>query len=493
MLTDAEIIRLKELVRDREIENARKNLLDFTVFTFPKFQKTPFHQTYYRILDLFAKDKIKRLIVTVPPQHGKSQGSTRHLPAFIFGINPDSKIAIASYNTTFARKFNRDIQRIIDEENYRAVFPKTELNQSNVVTVTNSYLRNADEFEIVGKEGSLKAVGRGGPLTGNPVDVIIMDDLYKDYAEGNSPIVRESGWDWYTSVVKTRLHNDSKELIVFTRWHENDLIGRLEKHENVITVKTWDEIKNASEKDWIKINFEAIKTGDPTELDPRQKGEPLFPFRHSIEKLYADRATDPVKFDALYQGDPISKQGLLYGNNFKVYTTPPDVVIVRKNYTDSADMGNDYLCSIDYDITPNGLIYIHDVIYTQEPMEITEPLLSNNLIKNNVRYCDMESNNGGRGFARKIEELTKGKVKINWFHQAGNKESRIITNAATVMQKIVMPSDWHIRWPEFYDHVTRFKRNFRANRHDDAPDVLTGIIETSDKIKTGRNLDGVFF
>ena len=144
----------------------------------------------------------------------------------------NSKIAVASYNTTFARKFNRDIQRIIDTKDYHSIFPETYLSSSKVVDVSSNFLRNTEEFEIVDHKGSLKAIGRGGALTGNSVDIMIMDDLYKDYAEGNSPIIRDAVWDWYTTVVKTRLHNDSQELIVFTRWNEDDLIGRLEKKEN---------------------------------------------------------------------------------------------------------------------------------------------------------------------------------------------------------------------------------------------------------------------
>lgn len=484
MLTDSEIVRLRTLINEVETEKARETLLDFTKYTFDKLQITPFFKVYYRILTLFAFGYIKRLIVSVPPQHGKSEASTRRLPAFILGIKPDTKVAIASYNTTFARKFNRDTQRIIDEKKYYDVFPKTTLSQSNVATVTNNHLRNADEFEIVGHVGSLKAVGRGGALTGNPVDVMLMDDLYKDYAEGNSPVIRDSVWDWYTSVVKTRLHNDSQELIVFTRWHEDDLIGRIERSEKVLTVKSWNDIDTADPDAWIKINFEAIKTGEPTELDPRQPGEALWPAKHNIKKLNKDRAADPVKFDSLYQGDPISKQGLLYGTNWKTYQKPPESAIIRKNYTDTADTGDDFLCSIDYDITSNGMVYVYDVIYTDAPMEITEPLLSKTLINNKVNHADIESNNGGRGFARKIHELTFGKVNISWFFQGANKESRIISNAATVMQKIVFPDDWHIRWPLFYNHLTRFKRNFKANKQDGAPDVLTGIIEKIDQIPT---------
>lgn len=147
----------------------------------------------------------------------------------MLGLDPDKKICIGSYAATIARDFNRDVQRIIDTANYRDLFPETYLNGSNVVTMANTYLRNSDVIEMVGHKGSLRVVGRGGSLTSKTVDVSILDDVYKDYAEGNSPIVRNAAWKWYTTVVRTRLHNDSQELIVFTRWHDDDLIGRIEK------------------------------------------------------------------------------------------------------------------------------------------------------------------------------------------------------------------------------------------------------------------------
>lgn len=486
MISDAEIRELENLLHIQKVEEARSDLLTFTELTFQKFQKTQFHETYYNILNCWAYGKIRKLIVTVPPQHGKSEGSTRRLPAFCFGINPDSKIAIASYNTPFAQKFNRDVQKIIDNKEYHEIFPETTLNKSNVVTVASNHIRNSNEFEIVGFEGSLKAVGRGGGITGNPVDKMIMDDLYKDSAEGNSPVVRDAVWEWYTGAVTTRLHNDSQQLIVFTRWHEDDLIGMIEKKEKVITIEKWSDIEDVDPDTWVKINFEAIKTGDPTEIDPRKKGEPLFPQRQSIEKLLKDRAQDPLKFECMYQGNPTAAAGLLYGKNWKTYITPPDNVIVRKNYTDTADTGDDYLCSIDYDVTEDGLCYVVDVRYTQDSMEVTEPLVAGGLLKNGVSYADIESNNGGRGFARKIDEMTGIKCAVSWFHQNDNKESRIISNAASVMQTIVFPDDWHIRWPEFYNHVTMFKRSFKANKHDDAPDVLTGIFEHRYDISTGQ-------
>ncbi len=120
---------------------ARTDLLSFTVATMPNFDPAEFHRRYYARLTDFARGDIDRLMVFVPPQHGKSEGSTRRLPAFVLGQNPDTKIAIVSYSATKARKFNREIQRIIDTEEYRRIFPATSLNSTNVTTVARAWVR----------------------------------------------------------------------------------------------------------------------------------------------------------------------------------------------------------------------------------------------------------------------------------------------------------------------------------------------------------------
>jgi predicted phage terminase large subunit-like protein len=474
LYTDTEIQELEHLYELRDIETAKTNLLDFTKYTMPTFEPASFHEVYYKVLDLFAQGIIKNLMVTMPPQHGKSEGSTRRLPAYLLGMNPDRKIAVGSYNASFARKFNRDIQRIIDNKEYNKLFPETILNQSNVVTVSDSWLRNSDEFEIVNHRGGLKAVGRGGALTGSPVDVMVMDDLYKDYEEGNSPIIRDSVWNWYTTVVKTRLHNDSQQLIVFTRWHEDDLIGRLEKKENVIEITCLDNIKDIKSNDWVKINFEAIMTQEQTKIDPRKKDTPLWPSKHSLSKLKDSRALSPEQFNCLYQGNPISMEGLLY-SPFQTYNTPP-IFHETKNYTDTADTGVDFLCSICYGVN-NGNFYITDVLYTDESMEVTEVALPKMIIDNGTKKADIESNNGGRGFARVVQGKVRGLCSIGWFHQSQNKEARIVTNSNLVTQHIFMPDGWEKRWPTFYNQLTYFKKVFRSNKQDGIPDVLTGIIE----------------
>jgi predicted phage terminase large subunit-like protein len=458
---------------------ARKSFGIFSKVVFPPLEFAAFHKTYYSVLQAFAEGRIKRLIVTMPPQHGKSQGSTCLLPAYLLGRNPDLRVAVASYSDTFAKKFNRDIQRIIDQPSYAAIFPDTALNGSNVVTVSQSYLRNSSEFEIVGHRGSLKAVGRGGGLTGNPVDVMIMDDLYKDSAEGNSPTIRDAAWEWYTSVARTRLHNNSQELIVFTRWHEDDLIGRIEQTERVITLTSLADIDTLPQGQdvWAKVNFEAIKEDAPTELDNRTEGQPLWAERHGAELLQAKRKLDPHNFECLYQGKPASREGLLY-SSFKTYNElpPPAEIIKRTAYVDTADTGEDYLCAISYCVAKDGYCYITDILYTQEPMEVTEQATANLLTRNDCRSAAIESNNGGRGFARNVQRLAP-RVKVEWFHQSGNKESRILSNSATVQHNILMPSDWALRFPLFFAHLTAFKRLFRANSHDDCADAITGIAE----------------
>ena len=281
-------------------------------------------------------------MVFMPPQHGKSEGSTRRLPAYILGRNPDNKIAVVSYSAPKARKFNREIQRIIDTPEYAEIFPETRLNSSNITTVAGAWLRNADECEIVGHRGGFKTVGVGGPLTGEPVDTLIMDDIYKDAKTAWSAVVREAIEDWYDTVAETRLHNNSQQLIVFTRWHEKDLAGRLLEQQGI-----YDPVNNPN--GWVVVTYQAIKKGAPTEYDPREEGTALWPERHNLEKLEAIRTRNPHVFESLYQQDPKPLQGLMYENPFKEYDILPATKLRKvKNYTDTADEGADFLCSITY-------------------------------------------------------------------------------------------------------------------------------------------------
>ena len=470
---------------------ARKRLTNFAKYVKGDLNFAPFHEVYYTLLDLFAHGIIKKMIVQVPAQHGKSEGSSRLLPSFMLGLDPDLKICIGSYAATIAQDFNRDVQKIIDAHEYHDIFPDTFLNGSNVVTMANTALKNSTVIEMVGHKGSLRVVGRGGSLTSKTVDIMIMDDIYKDYQEANSPIVREAAWKWYTTVVKTRLHNNSQELIVFTRWHEDDLIGRIERSEEVVNFTSWEDLKHLDNSKWLRINFEALKTTPPNDIDPREVGEALWEERHSRKRLEAMRALDPVQFECLQQGNPSSAEGRLY-TTFKTYVDPSEYgKLVRKGcYVDVADEGDDYLSAATYDIyvSPNEaynerkqrfepIVYalITDIEFTQANTDVTTLTVPNMINRNGTQKAWIESNNGGSGF----EKVVRKKVKALTFpfHQTNNKESRIVSKAAFVNAQIVFPIGWETRFANFYDHISRFLRNFGANKHDDAADMLTGIYE----------------
>ena len=476
-----------ELLRCME-EAARRNLGNFARFIVEGLHMESFHKAYYGILDGFAHGRIRKLIVQMPPQHGKSQGSSRLLPAYLLGLDPSLKICIGSYSTTIARDFNRDVQRIMSGAAYRSVFPRSELPCAR-----GGWQCNSDVFEMPGAGGWLRAVGRGGSLTSKTVDVSILDDVYKDYAEGNSPIIREAAWKWYTTVVRTRLHNESRELIVFTRWHEDDLIGRIIKSgERVVDMARMSDLDGVRPDTWVRVNFEAIKTGAATEIDPRGPGEPLWPQRHSLARLLAQKELDPVQFQCLYQGNPGNAEGRLYSAPFKTWADKGEYgsYVRSGNYTDVADEGGDYLASVCYDIylSPHQsynertgryepILYalVTDIIYTRDNIGVTAVTVPEMLNRNGTQRAWVESNNGGAGFEKMVSPKVRAAVVP--FHQGGNKESRVITNSALVNSLVVMPLGWETRYKEVWEHLSGFLRDFCANAHDDIEDCLTGIVE----------------
>jgi len=477
-MTDSEINELNRLEELKLVHDSGKALYTFAQYTYSKFKQTHFHETYYNILNLFAHEKIKNLIINVPTQHGKSLGSSQNLPAFIAGIRPDAKIALISYASTKARSFGRKIMGLMREDKYKQIFPDVSYPERGYTGVES----NTGELrESINSEGSMKFIGIEGPLIGDPVDILLMDDLYKGWKEANSPTIQKSAIDWYVSVADSRLHNDSQQLCVFTRWSENDLVAFLESLGLVVNLDfdgdIEEQIRNLDDDQWLKVNFPALKVGIPTKLDPREEGEPLFPWRHSKKKLEASRAKDWNKFQCMQQGDPQDKKGRLY-KDFKTYPNLPEAIGERKNCTDVADGGGDFVCSINYVRSVNyqdNLKYVINVYFSKDGSEDTEPEVAKLLIKDDIRYSRMESNSGGRAFARNVQKIAK-RCDIDPRHRTENKQSRIITNAPNVNNEVVFPSNWHIIWPEFYDHVIRFKRDFKQNENDDGADALTDII-----------------
>ena len=479
---DTEVCKLENAAHPQDSSSVfpnsgeKETLLSFTRTTLPSFTPAPFHEAYYDQLTQFAYGHIKKLMITMPPQHGKSEGATRRLPAFILGHQPDKRIAIVSYNAIKARKFNRELQRIIDDDTYHRLFPQTLLagqtssSSNSIISKSRNYARNADECEIVGYQGSFKTIGVGGSLTGEPVDVLIMDDLYKDAAAAWSPLIRQNIADWYDTVASTRLDNDSQQLLVFTRWHMEDLAGRLLEQEG-----EYDPIENPN--GWVRVSFPAIQNKEPTALDPREEGEALWPERHSAEKLLAIKERNPAVFESLYQQDPKPNEGLMY-DEFNCYMDLPSRYYTVA-YIDTADSGSDYLCALFYREAEEGN-YILDVLYTKDPMEVTEKTITYMLEKYKVERCHIESNNGGGLFASNLQQQAYDRgnhlTRFYPFHQNQNKTARIFTASASVQKLIWMPVDWKQRFPKFAKDLLSYLR-IGTNPNDDAPDALTGSVE----------------
>ena len=294
---DRDLLRLLELERDMNRRDAEGRLAAFLDYTTPNYSRQWFHTLIANKCQQLVDGTLPtdRLMIFVPPQHGKSEIVSRKFPAWALGINPLFKIVGTSYSADLAQQFSRSIQRTIDSPEYGEVFPNTFLNgQNNKADAKRGWLRNVDMFETVGFGGFYKAVGVGGSLTGTPADIAIIDDPVKDALEANSETIRERIWDWYNSVLLTRLHNKSKQILIMTRWHEDDLAGRLLERER---------------EDWTVVSIPAVREDDEMKEDPRGIGEALWEERHSIERLRDVERRSPRTFAALYQQRPTIQGG----------------------------------------------------------------------------------------------------------------------------------------------------------------------------------------
>lgn len=197
-------------IQEIRLAKARKGLSYFTLHTKPDYLLGWVHKEICDELDRFLQDvadkKSPRLIITMPPRSGKSELVSRRFPAFALGRNPELQIIATSYSSDLSQRFNRDVQRVIDDEKYFDLFPNTRLSNSRVRTDSRgSYIRTSDLFEIVGHAGAYRSCGVGGGITGQGADILIIDDPIKDRAQAGSKTIRDSIWDWYTSTAYTRL------------------------------------------------------------------------------------------------------------------------------------------------------------------------------------------------------------------------------------------------------------------------------------------------
>ena len=449
--------RIDEIVRLARLELARRDFWEYCKFVAPDFyqEDRAFLKDLCESLQRFYESDEKILVINMPPRHGKSRTATL-LVQWLFGQNPLDKVMTGSYNETLSSTFAKQVRDKIAEEPtmgltvYRDIFPNTRIKKGEA---------SASKWALHGSEQTnYLATSPTGTATGFGCTIMIIDDLIKNVEEAYNELTLQKQVDWFNNTMLSRTETGFKLIIIMTRWATGDLAGYI--------LDNFTDVQH--------INYKAVQD-DGSMLCPDILSSEDYEFKTKNMNI------DIVK--ANYQQEPIDIKGRLY-SSFKTYSgTLPEFREIR-NYTDTADTGDDYLCSITYGVTFDKEAYVLDVLYTKAPMEVTEPAMARMLVEGKVNIADIESNNGGRGFSRAVERIVKTEYSSNHtifrpFTQRKNKNARILTNATWVMEHVYFPENWRDRWTDYYEAMSKYQREGK-NAHDDAPDATTGIAEKVD-------------
>jgi predicted phage terminase large subunit-like protein len=403
---------------------------------------------------LFSDDDV--LVICEPPRHGKSRTAGKFVE-WTPGQDRTKKIMTGSYNSTLSTTFSKNVRNNIDEQKadeekiiFSDIFPDVKIKYGDAAK---------DMWSVEGGYNSYLATSPGGTATGFGADLLILDDTIKNAYEAHHEGRKQEIWDWFTDTMLSRLETGGKIIIIMTRWATDDMAGR-----------ALEDLPKAGYK-VRHINFKAVQD------DGSMLCEEVLS-RADFDKKKATMGEDIV--EANYNQNPIDLKGRLY-EEFKTYKELPPYFEYTRSYTDTADEGSDYLVTIIYGVYLDCL-YILDIYLSQEKNEVTEEPNAAILARNNVNLAIIESNNGGKGFARNVrrilkEKFPKKRVRVRWFHQSKNKKARILSEAPTVMEKVIMPYNWRERWPEFKEQIFKYQKEGK-NEHDDVPDCLTGCVET---------------
>nr|DAZ02130.1 MAG TPA: Terminase [Caudoviricetes sp.] len=459
-----------------KMELARREFWEYCKFTSPDFYKEDrrFLKDFAKRLQWFVEEaKEKIMVVNMPPRHGKSRTATKFVQWLFGKRGADIKVMTGSYNETLSGTFAKQVRDCIAEQKtlgvtvYSDIFPRTKIKYGEA---------SAQKWALDGSnEANYLATSPGGTATGFGCNIMIIDDLVKNAEEAYNANTMKKQVEWFTNTMLSRTENGFKLIIIMTRWCNDDLAGFV----------------LANYPDVLHINYKAVQ----------DDGSMLCP--DVLSRADYDLKTKNMNKDIIlanYQQEPIDIKGRLY-SGFKTYTEIPKddagkpIFEYILNYTDTADTGSDFLCSICYGMHSN-FYYLLDVIYTKDAMEITEPKTAAMLTRNNVGNALIESNNGGRGFARNVERELREKgnyhTAVKWFHQSQNKTARILSNSTGIMNNVLFPVGWEDMWPEFATDLMKYQKEGK-NVHDDAPDALTGVYENpkpKGQIKLNRSIIG---
>lgn len=449
-----------EVQKRLKISLARKDFWGYCKLTSPDFYKEDraFLKDLAERLQWFVEEADEKfLVVNMPPRHGKSRTATKFVQWLFGKYGIGEKVMTGSYNETLSSTFAKAVRDTIAEKptlgvlTYNDIFPNTKIKYGEA---------SAQKWALEGSnQANYLATSPTGTATGFGCNIMIIDDLLKNDKESYNENTLQGHIDWFNNTMLSRTENNFKVIIIMTRWATNDLAGFI--------LENFDDV--------VHVNYKAVQ----------EDGSMLCP--EILSRADYDVKTKNMNKDIIlanYQQEPVDIKGRLY-SAIKTYTEVPKDDTGKPlfryilNYTDTADEGSDFLCSICYGMY-ESIYYVIDVLYTKEPMEVTEPATAEMLTKNNVGSALIESNNGGKGFARNVQRELKEKgnnhTLVKWFHQSENKIARILSNSTGVMNNVLFPMNWQDRWPEFARDLLKYQKEGK-NAHDDAPDCLTGVYE----------------
>lgn len=281
-------------------QQARSDLLVFCILVDRRYEVNWHHRLIAEKLQAVEQGEIKRLILEMPPRHGKSLLASILFPAWYMGRNPEKEIITASYNSDLAQDFGGKTRSLVDDPIYKNIFD----------------LKLAKDEKAKAKwrtsgGGTYTSVGIGGAITGRGAHVLIIDDPIKNREEANSDLIREKHWSWFTSTAYTRLEPDASVILILTRWHYDDLAGRL------------IEEQKAGGQPWEIVRFPAIAEEDE---QFRKAGEPLWPKRYDLSTLNeTKRVVGLMDWAALYQQAPIISETQEFKEEYFRYFEEADI------------------------------------------------------------------------------------------------------------------------------------------------------------------------
>lgn len=410
----------------------------------------------------FIEDSDKHyLVLSVPPGHFKSF-TAKNLALWLMGRDPLTRIIGVANSGELSSMFSTQIRDTILGVNYgKGGVPYTEIFPDTKIKYG---FATKSKWELEGAaEPSYRATSPTSAITGSRADYFIIDDIIKNHTEAMNALALEQHFNFYKNTLFSRIDGDDyKFIFVMQRWATNDLSGEI--------IKLYGD-------DVTVVSYEIEKDGEML--------EPTIMSRQKFEE--AKKTLDPNILKANYYQQPVDIEGRLY-KGFEEWTTLPEVPQTR-NYTDVADQGKDYLCSINW-FEHDGKAYVTDIYYSNEKAEVTEPAVAKMLTSQNITIAEFESNNGGKGYARNVDRELKAlgnlKTVVEWTPQNSNKEARILASSAWLSRNLMMPPNWTSKYPEFASEVLSYVAGGK-NPHDDGVDVLASIFErcTAPKIVYG--------